>query len=144
MRNTEGLLWLFSEAKNLFLKVFLKVIACSSAHLNSWKMIFSLWNHPPLLPLTLENASLFLFWFTHYPPAPCPTPAFSWGKRGWMTGCVPGSWLLTLYYKWRLSILLTHSLFPPEHFYFKLFPFWNNFILDCSRSLFWYCNFCIA
>lgn len=102
--NTEGLLWLFSEAKNLFLKVFLEG---HSLFFSSFKLlendIFPSEIIPLLLPLTLENASLFSF-DLHSSTSCMPNTSLFLSEREveWL-GVSQAPWLLTLYYRWRLS-----------------------------------------
>ena len=91
--NTEGLLWLFSEARNLFLKVCLEG---HSLFFSSFKLLGNDFfpSEIPLtpLPLTLENASLFSSFDLHtHSPAPRPTSAFSWVKERLNDRCVPCS-----------------------------------------------------
>lgn len=142
--NTEGLLWLFSEAKNLFLKVFLEG---HSLFFSSFKLlendIFPSEVIPLPLPLTLENASLFSFDLHTHSPAPCPTPAFSWVKErlnDWVCPRLPGFWHCIIGGDYQLA----DTQFVSWTLLFQALPFWNNFILDYSLALFWYCNFCIA
>ena len=95
-----GLLWLFSEAKNLFLKVFLEG---HSLFFSSFKLLendFSPSEITPFpLPLTLENALICtLIHQLHIPHQ----PFLEW-KRCWMPGVSQAPWLLILYYRWSLS-----------------------------------------
>ena len=95
--NTEGLLWLFSEARNLFLKVFLEG---HSLFFSSFKLLgndfFPLWNPPhPFTPYLRKCFSFLFFWFAHsFPSSTSHTSLFLSEREVEWQVCprLPGFW----------------------------------------------------